>query len=158
MDPFQRAQDRRRQHGRRPFRHHRTQTDRAGTGREGGEPILRFLAEQTRGVIEAYHAAFLVAQDPELPVDRKEFFKRAAAQFENAELLGEAQRRESANDSTFQNALDLLVRRGMLEARKTETGKGTKRGVREEVVYARGEHAAALGELTRRLAAALACR
>ncbi|MCZ6464881.1 MAG: 1-acyl-sn-glycerol-3-phosphate acyltransferase, partial [Proteobacteria bacterium] len=119
-----------------------------------GEPILRFLAEQTRGVIEAYHAAFLVAVELD-SVNRKEFFKRAAAQFENAELLGEAQRRESANDSTFQNALDLLVRRGILEARKTEIGKGTKRGVREEVVYARGEHAAALGELTRRLAAAL---
>jgi glycerol-3-phosphate O-acyltransferase len=122
-----------------------------------GEPVLRFLAEQTRGVIEAYWAACSVALDEDLEVDRKEFLARVAARFENARLLGEAERPECANDTTFSNALELLVRRGILETRQVEVRSGRK-STRQTTVIARGEQAHSLGDIRDRLATAVSSR
>jgi glycerol-3-phosphate O-acyltransferase len=121
-----------------------------------GVPLLRCLAEQTRGVIEAYQAccsALLGLGDAEVEtIGRKELRRSAARYFENAELLGEAARPEAANDATFTNVLDQLVERGIL-CERTFTTKRSK-----EVRYARGESWEALAELRDRLAAALSSR
>ncbi len=129
--------------------------DRSGQTFEvspAGEPVLRFLAEQTRGVIEAYAAACSVAAEPELDVDRKAFLAEAAERFESARLLGEAERTESANETTFQNALDLMVRRGILASRREEP-PAEKRGRKAipTVRFSRGDRWDALGELRERL-------
>ena len=122
---------------------------------EGHEP-LSMLAEQTRGVIEAYQAccsALAGLGDAEVEtIGKKELRRRAARYFENAELLGEAARPEAANDVTFTNVLDQLVGRGILTARMVATKRST------EVRYARGESWEALAELQDRLAAALSSR
>jgi glycerol-3-phosphate O-acyltransferase len=120
-----------------------------------GVPHLAFLAEQTRGVIEAYHAVCTVALEEELMVDRKTLFRRARARFENMNLLGEAQRQEAANDVTFSNALDLLMRRGILEKRAAEKGRP---GRKAEPLFARGERWEDLLPLRQRLAEALSAR
>jgi glycerol-3-phosphate O-acyltransferase len=133
-----------------------TQTADRCVATESGRPVLRFLAEQTRGVIEAYHAACEVAGDPDLLADRGEFMRRAADRLEHARLLGRARRPEAANDTTFQNAVDLMLRRGILERREVER-KPEKRGRRARVAtcFAPGERADALGELRDRLAGVL---
>jgi len=123
-----------------------------------GAPILRCLAEQARGVIEAYAACCsalsVLEGDPggTTPVDRKGLRKQAESYFRNAELLGEAARLEAANDTTFSNVLDLLVERGILVE---NLGSGRRSA---DARYARGEEWAALGELKERLAGALASR
>jgi hypothetical protein len=118
-----------------------------------GIPPLRCLAEQTRGVIEAYQACCsaltgLVDVDIDA-IAKKELRRRAARYFENAELLGEAARPEAANDITFSNILDLLVERRILR----EEPVVSKRS--KETRFSRGEEWQALGELRDRLAAAL---
>ncbi len=127
-----------------------------------GEPILRCLAEQSRGVIEAYAACCTAlsvvlapAEDPEAPppdIDKKGLRKQAQEYFRNAELLGEAARPEAANDTTFSNVLDLLVERGILIEQR---GAGRRSS---EMRYARGEAWAALAEFRERLAGALTGR
>jgi glycerol-3-phosphate O-acyltransferase len=130
---------------------------------EAGEPVLRCLAEQSRGVIEAYMACCSalgvlepgapgVEGDAEEPVeiDKKGLRKRAEQYFHNAELLGEAARPEAANDTTFANALDLLVERRILVEHR---GSGRRSS---EARYARGEDWSALSEFRERLAGALA--
>jgi len=109
------------------------------------------LAAQTRGVIEAYHAACTALLHVENDLDRKEFYKRAADHFRHSELLGEAGRREASNETTFSNALDLLVRRGILE----ERASGARR---RDTRFARGEAWETLETLRRRLANALDAR
>jgi glycerol-3-phosphate O-acyltransferase len=116
---------------------------------ERGEPRLRYLAEQTRGVIEAYAAACSAIAEVEGEVTAKELRKLAEQHFRNAELLGEAQRSEAANDSTFSNLADLLVRSGILTSSRVAVRRGT------ETQYARGERWDSLGELRERLAVAL---
>ncbi len=124
---------------------------------DAGRPILEFFAEQTRGVIEAYRAAAEVVSDPELDLERREVLARAAECFEHAQLLGRARRPEAANETTFQNALDLMARRSMITVQSQEV-KAEKRGrrSRREVRVAPGEDRGALCELRERLDAALA--
>jgi glycerol-3-phosphate O-acyltransferase len=124
---------------------------------DAGAPVLRFLAEQTRGVLEAYRAVCDVADDPGLRLDRAAFLRRTTERLERDRLLGRAHRPEAANDTTFQNAIDLLVRRGILERREEEI-KPEKRGRRARVatVYAPGERFDGLGALRERLVAGLA--
>ncbi len=124
-----------------------------------GLPLLRCLAEQSRGVIEAYLACCAAARaalegDEEEPIefDRKALRKQAEQDFHNAELLGEAARPEAANETTFSNALDLLLERGILTLNR---GSGRRSS---EARYARGENWAALPALQERLAGALASR
>ena len=125
---------------------------------EAGAPLLRCLAEQSRGVIEAYVAccSALGALESEsgeiVEIDKKGLRKQAEQYFKNAELLGEAARPEAANDTTFSNVLDLLVERRILVENRREGRRSS------EVRYARGEEWAALGEFRERLAGALASR
>jgi len=125
---------------------------------EAGMPVLEFLAEQTRGLLEAYRAACDVAADRELEATRKDFLAAASDRYTAARLLGEATRIEAANETTFQNALDLLVRQGVLEWLRKESPE--RRGRRPApVLHVRpGPHHEALGSLRQRLDAALEAR
>ena len=122
---------------------------------EKGLPVFRLLAEQTRGVVEAYYctvAAVDAALDQDGPVGLKELRKASGEQFERAAILGEVDRREGANPVTFKNALDLLVQRRILEPAEIDSrGKG-------EEAFARGGAFGDLPALRERLAAALAAR
>ena len=69
----------------------------------------------------------------------------------NIELLGEVDRREGANPVTFANALDLLVRQGVLAPAAQKAG-------REEEAFVRGEAFGDLPGLRERLASALPAR
>jgi len=122
---------------------------------EKGAATLRFLAEQTRGIAEAYYcttAAVAAALDADRPVTLKELRKAAEAQFACAELLGEVDRHEASNVVTFSNAIDLLVRRRVLEAAPDAPGG------RGEHAFVRGECFGELPALRERLAVALAAR
>ena len=115
-----------------------------------GEPYFRFLAEQTRGVVEAYYAAFTAVASVEDPVGDKALRKLAAEQFERAQLLGEVERREASNPVTYGNALELLVRRDILVRLPAETSR--------EPRYGRGPAYGELAALRERLAATLSRR
>jgi glycerol-3-phosphate O-acyltransferase len=114
-----------------------------------GVATLRYLAEQTCGVIEAYAAACSVVAEANGEIAAKDFRKGAEEHFTHAQLLGEAQRSEAANDSTFANLADLLVRSGILTSERKPARRGT------ETHYSRGERWDSLGELRERLAVAL---
>jgi glycerol-3-phosphate O-acyltransferase len=117
---------------------------------EKGGWYLRFLAEQTRGVIEAYFAAFSsISMDPEGTTDRQ-LQRETKEAFERSRLLGEVGRPEAANPVTFDNAFDVLVRREIL-VRKPVEGK-------RELLYLPGPRFDQLPSLRERLAAALAAR
>jgi len=122
---------------------------------EAGRDALRFLAEQTRGMLEAYLVAFAAAGtlDAEASVGRKALTQAAESQFERGQLLGEVSRREASNPITFDNAFRLLVERGILERREPE---GRER--RREPLYARGPRFEELAGLRDLLAAALRAR
>ena len=113
---------------------------------EKGRPYLRRLAMQTRGLLEAYAAAFDAALgDPQLGSGRQ-LARRAGEAFTRSELLGEVASREAANSATFTAAYDLLARRGILER---------VRGEGREVLYVRGPRFEELAGLSERLAGAL---
>lgn len=125
-----------------------------------GEAPLRCLAEQSRGVIEAYLACCSVLSllleppgggEQVAEVDRKGLRKAAQEYFRHAELLGEAARPEAANDTTFSNVLDWLVERDILVEQRVGRRSSDAR-------YARGEAWDGLAELRERLAAALGGR
>jgi glycerol-3-phosphate O-acyltransferase len=119
---------------------------------EKGRPTFRFLAEQTRGIVEAYYAtcaAAAAALEGEVPVGIEELRKAAGEQFQRARLLGEVEREEAANPVTFANAVDLLVREQILAPAPEPDKKG-------EPLYVRGEGFGELPALRERLAAALA--
>ena len=105
-----------------------------------------FLAEQTRGLLEAYYATFGALLAAEGPLTRKQLEPLAAEQFERAELLGEVRRREGVNPVTFGNALDLLTRRGVL---------GGAAGQGRHAASCAGPRYEELAALRERLAAAL---
>ncbi len=111
---------------------------------------FEFLAEQTRGMLEAYTAGFGAAATIEEPIGRKALVKAAEAQFERGQLLGELDRREASNPVTFGNAFTLLLDRGVLERPPAE---GRER--RREPYFARGPRFEELEGLRQRLASAL---
>jgi glycerol-3-phosphate O-acyltransferase len=116
---------------------------------EKGLPVFRFLAEQTRGYVEAYYAtcaAVAGAVSGGEAVSLKDLSRGAGEQFTRASLLGEVGRPEASNAVTFQNAVDLLVRRHIL----TQAGEGAG--------FTRGEAFDDLPALRERLATALATR
>jgi glycerol-3-phosphate O-acyltransferase len=121
---------------------------------EKGLGSFRFLAEQTRGVLEAYYAVVVavLGARPEL-VTEKELRKAVEAQFERSRLLGEVARPEAANPVTFGNAIDLLVRRGVLAPAPPPPG-----GERRDEAFVRGERFEELAALRERLATALDAR
>jgi glycerol-3-phosphate O-acyltransferase len=116
---------------------------------EKGRPYFAFLAEQTRGLLEAYYATFSALLGLDAPLARKQVEKHAAAQFARAELLGEVHRPEGENPVTVANALELLTRRGVLAVQSGDRG---------ERLYGRGPSFEELAALRERLAAALASR
>ncbi|MAE94117.1 MAG: hypothetical protein CL910_05600 [Deltaproteobacteria bacterium] len=117
---------------------------------EKGRPYFAFLAQQTRSLLEAYHAAFSVIAASEEPQTVKQLEKDAEQHFRRAHLIGEVQRTEGWNPVTFRNALELLARRGIVEKQAPE-GRGEAR-------YARGEAFEDLSSLLARLAGALGAR
>jgi glycerol-3-phosphate O-acyltransferase len=121
---------------------------------EQGLVELRFLAELTRPLFEAYFALCQAASGIEdEPISTKELLKAAGEQFEHAAILGEVALPESANAVTFGNAVDLLLDRGIL-ARAPAAGARERREKR----YVRGPAFADLPVLTRHLASALSAR
>jgi len=120
-------------------------------GTEKGAAYLHFLAEQTRGLVEAYYATCTAALAVGAAATPAKALVRAAGEsFEQAALLGEARRREASNPVTFANAADWLLRRGVLERQAPS-------GARDEV-YGRGPAFDDLPALRERLAAALSAR
>ncbi len=117
---------------------------------EKGWPYLRFLAEQTRSVLEAYYALFSAVLPDSEGSTRKQLQRAAQECFERGELLGEVARPEAASPATFANAIELLARRGILERRKPSDAR--------EAVYVRGPHFDALPALRERLASTLVAR
>jgi glycerol-3-phosphate O-acyltransferase len=119
-----------------------------------GEPFLRCLEAQTRGVLEAYRSLIaVVLHAEEQGLKKKDLCKQASEHLQHAHLLGEAERSEAANDTTFGNALDLLERRGML-LRGEAAGAGRSR----DVIYQVPQEREALAALERRLARDLSAR
>jgi len=129
------------------------QVDDIWCATERGKPFLSSLAEQTIGLIELYAVVCDVAVESQGALARKELPKLATACFERARLLGEAERSEVLNPTTIGNALDWLVREGVLVA---EARGGDKPSADE--LFGRGERWDALEPLRARLAAALAER
>jgi len=120
---------------------------------EKGYGYFRFLADQTRGMLEAYFAAFTAAAALEAPTGRRALLRAASQQFARGQLLGELTRAEASNPITFGNAFALLVERGILETR-APTGRERRR----EPLYARGARFDELSSLRALLAAALRAR
>ena len=118
---------------------------------EKGEDYFRFLQEQTQSLLEAYRAAFAaIATVGDLPATARQLEKAAEQHFRRSYLVGEVRRPEGWNPVTFRNALELLVRRRIVEKR-APIGRG-------EALYTRGETFDELPGLQNRLAAALASR
>jgi hypothetical protein len=80
--------------------------------------------------------------------------QRVREQFERLQLLGEVSRREAANPVTFANALDVFVRRGILDRTRAEASRDSAR----DSLYTRGPAFEELAGLRVRLAAALGAR
>ena len=119
-----------------------------------GEPFLRCLEAQTRGVLEAYRSLIaVVLHAEEQGLKKKDLCKQASEHLQHAHLLGEAERSEAANDTTFGNALALLEQRGML-LRGEAAGGGRSR----DVIYQVPPEREALAALERRLARDLSAR
>jgi glycerol-3-phosphate O-acyltransferase len=116
---------------------------------EKGRSYFGFLAEQTRSLFEAYHTVCGTVLAMDEATTARQLEKAAQAQFERARLLGEVQPAEGWNPVTFRNALDLLVRRGILHQ---EAGESRDRA------YTRGDTFEDLVALRERLAGALAGR
>lgn len=121
---------------------------------EKGVPYFHFLAAQTRSFPEAYLAAFSTVLQAEPTVSGKRLEREIADQFQRAQILGEAERPEAANAVTFKNAIDLLVRRGVIERRRGGEGAASSR----DVLYGRGPAFDDLRPLAEKLAAALSAR
>jgi len=120
-----------------------------------GRRTLATLAEQTRGVVEAYEtiARVLLAWMESAPggVLRSGLLRESQLAFENARLLGRVRRPEVQSDATFDNALVWLVSRGVLYAESFRTGRRGGLDTR----YARGEKWHELESIAAILAAAL---
>ncbi len=117
---------------------------------EKGVSYFRFLAEQTRGIVEVYYATSNAVLAMVGAMSRKNLMKAADEHYVRSELLGEVARRESANETAFRGSLDLMERRGILEQAPDSTGK--------EPLYQPGPLFEDVMPLRGRLAAALAAR
>jgi glycerol-3-phosphate O-acyltransferase len=113
---------------------------------ESGRPLLTFLAEQTRSLLEAYYVAFCTIETLAAPATAKALEKASETYFRRSQLLGELRRPEGWNPVTFKNALELLVRRGALR---------TLAGPEREPAYEPGPSFAEVSALRARLAAEL---
>jgi len=114
---------------------------------ELGVPHLEFFAEQMRAVLESYSVTLSAVAQQDEPIVRRALEKRVAEQFERAVLLGEVELPEANNPVTFGNALDLLIRRGVLAQADGPD--------RRDAIYGRGPAWSELAPLRERLATAL---
>ena len=114
---------------------------------ETGRPLLSFLAEQTRCVLEAYYVAFCTFESVAGTVTAKAIEKASETYHRRAQLLGEVRRPEGWNPVTFKNALELMVQRNVLSAVRADA---------REPAYERGPAFGTLATLRARLAAELA--
>jgi len=114
---------------------------------EKGRAYLGRLAMQTRGMIEAYAAAFSSVLEDAHPGSARQLARRAGEAFARSELLGEVANAEAGNRDTFASALEALARRGILERRVEPAAR--------EASYARGPAFDELPGLSERLAGAL---
>ena len=122
---------------------------------EKGTAYFEFLAEQTRGVFEAYYTTYgAVLASDEDGLTAKALRKVAGEQFERAGLLGEVGRHEAANPVTFSNAVDTLVRLRILAHAPGAPGPERSR----DAAYVRGEAFDDLTAIHERLATALSAR
>ncbi len=131
---------------------------------EAGEPHLAFLAELTRALLESYRVATSVVAQQTEPIERRALEKKIAEQFERAALLGEIGLPEANNAVTFGNAVDLLLRLGVLAA-QPHTGAGASFAQRAEgerrpaggrdPLFGQGPAWSELARLRERLATAL---
>jgi len=131
-----------------------------------GEPLLQCLERQSRGALECYEATFRAVLEASEPLEKKALQLAAQAAFERAVLLGEADCAEAASPSIFENAAQLLCKRGVLElvdmpAPEAAARKrfGRKRRTKAPArAYAPGEREAELEPLLERLATARGAR
>lgn len=95
-----------------------------------GRPVFESLAEQTRSVIDVYTLACNTADAMTDVVSRKEFYTHLASAVEGAGILGEMNRTEAANTTTYGNATDLLINRGVFVEHQTDVfdKKGRPKG------------------------------
>ncbi len=90
---------------------------------EKGHDYLGALAAQTVGLIEAYAAAFQSVLVHEELGTTKQLVRRITEAFARNELLGQVESSEASNRTTFANALDALVRRGVLVRQHTKNAR-----------------------------------
>ena len=78
---------------------------------------------------------------------RQEFYDRISRAAEGAEMLGDIRRIESANQTTYSNAADVLIARGVLTEHRRDVfdKKGKPKG--QERLVARVEDPASLERL-----------
>jgi glycerol-3-phosphate O-acyltransferase len=117
---------------------------------EKGVGYFEFLSEQTRGFVEVYHATASAVLGMDHALTTKDLSQAAREQLHRNELLGEVASHETANDTTFSNAVALLERLAIIERDPTASGK--------EVPYVRAKAFDDLPALRERLAFALAAR
>ncbi len=110
-----------------------------------GDGILACLDYQTRGVVESYEAVCRVVRDADGEISHETILERSAVVLENAHRLGLSGHPEAANQSTFGNAIELLIARGILARH------GSGRAISKSD-YSPGEEWLALDELHERLA------
>jgi len=112
-----------------------------------GKPALSFLAEQTRGLVEGYHAVLCAIAEIEGEIGRKELETSVEGHVRRLQLVGEMRRPEAWNPVGLPAMLALLERRGWV-ARVPGEGR--------EKRYAPGRAAHELPDLRAKLAAAMA--
>ena len=114
---------------------------------ETGRAWLAFLSAQLRPMLETYGALFRTASYLDAPLSSKHLLDQARRSLEDDLLVGEALYRESICPTTFQNALALLLREGVLSC------DGNPRS--PSALLASGPNRALLAGFSARLAAAL---
>ena len=112
-----------------------------------GAASLSFLAEQTRGLVEGYHAVLSAVGEIEGDIGHKDLAKAIEGHVRRLQLVGELRRPEAYNPVGLAPMLALLERRGWLQR---------VRGEGREKRYAPGPEAGELPALQAKLAGALA--
>ncbi|MCH2188116.1 hypothetical protein MK280_19865, partial [Myxococcota bacterium] len=117
-----------------------------------GRAPLEILGTQTQGVLECYEAVCRAALQIDWPAEQDELLASAQAAFDHARLLGLATHDESANETTFGNAIEWLRVAQILEW--APEAEDAPKGGRPRKQYAPGEQFEGLRAVHRRLAAA----
>jgi glycerol-3-phosphate O-acyltransferase len=122
-----------------------------------GRTVFENLAEQTRSVVDVYALACDVAGKLSQEFTRDEFYAQLGAAFECAAILGDAPRSEAANNTTFSNAADLLLARGVLTEHRRDVLDKKGKTKRQERVLVPVESREPLEQLRAALSVSGAC-